>query len=204
MTQILDIVWKRLLASSLWELSAMVLSVIYLLLAAREKICCWYAAFAGTAIYLVLFYNAGLLLESILQVFYLVMAVYGWYEWKYRKTDNTGRSISVWRWKTHCILISGTGLVVVILGYIFARYTAARLPYLDAFTTCFAILATFMVPWKKLENWVYWFAIDSASIYLYVSRELYLTALLFCIYLVLIVFGYISWLRDYRSARPHT
>ena len=72
-------------------------------------------------------------------------------------------------------------------------HTGAAFPYADSFTTVAAILATYMVARKVLENWIYWFAIDSISVYLFLSRELYLTAFLFLIYLFIIVFGYRSW-----------
>lgn len=201
MIEVASSVWDRLAASSPWEWLAMLLSILYLVLAARENICCWAAAFFSTLIYIALFYKAAILLESILNIFYLVMAVYGWYEWRYRKSDKTGRAISTWSPRRHLAVIGCTGCVVLLAGFLFDRYTGSQLPYLDAFTTCFAVVATFMVPWKILENWIYWFVIDLASIYLYISRELYLTALLFCIYIVLIFFGYARWQREYRAAR---
>lgn len=204
MTETLTAAWSTLLASSPWELLAMILSILYLVLATRENIWCWPAAFIATLIYLVLFFKGLLLLESLLQVFYLAMAVYGWYEWRYRKSDKTGCAISTWTLKRHLVVICATGAVTILAGYLFDRYTNAKLPYLDAFTTSFAVVATFMVPWKILENWIYWFIIDTASIYLYISREFYLTALLFCIYIVLIIFGYYRWLKEYRSARQRT
>jgi len=204
MSEFFATAWGRLAASSPWELLAMLLSILYLVLAARENIWCWGAAFFSTLIYIVLFYKAAILLESILNIFYLLMAVYGWYEWRYRKSDKTGRAISTWSQTRHLAVIGCTGCVVLLAGYLFDRYTGSRLPYLDAFTTCFAVVATFMVPWKILENWIYWFVIDLASIYLYISRGLYLTALLFCIYIILIIFGYARWLKEYRQARPET
>ncbi len=201
MTEMLTTAWGTLLQSSPWELLAMILSVLYLVLAARESIWCWYAAFVSTAIYTVLFYDAAILLESLLNMFYLIMAVYGWYEWRYRKSDKTGHAITTWSFKTNLLVVAITGLIALGAGYLFDNYTQARLPYLDAFTTCYAVVATFMVPWKKLENWIYWLVIDIASIYLYIRLEFYLTAILFAIYIVLIVFGYSRWLKEYRQAR---
>ena len=77
-------------------------------------------------------------------------------------------------------------------------HTDAAFPYADSFTTVAAIVTTYMVARKVLENWVYWFVIDSVSVYLYASRGLYLTTLLFLSYLVLIVIGFRTWLREYR------
>jgi nicotinamide mononucleotide transporter len=78
-------------------------------------------------------------------------------------------------------------------GYLLTGYTDAALPYLDSFTTWGAIITTWMVARKVLQNWHYWFVIDSVSVYLYMSRGLVLTALLFCVYLLLIILGYRAW-----------
>jgi nicotinamide mononucleotide transporter len=80
-----------------------------------------------------------------------------------------------------------------ISGSLLNIYTKAALPFIDAFTTWGAIVATYMVAKKLLENWIYWFVIDSISILLFLSRELYLTSILFFVYLIIIYFGYRSW-----------
>ena len=88
-------------------------------------------------------------------------------------------------------------LLVVTSGYLLSENTTAALPYVDAFTTWYAVVTTYMVTKKILENWGYWFVIDSVSVYLYYSRGLYLTALLFVAYLIIIVFGYLKWKKEY-------
>src|SRR5690606_23783949 len=87
-------------------------------------------------------------------------------------------------------------------GWLLTRYTGAAWPYLDSFTTWGSVLTTFLVVKKVLENWLYWIVIDSLSIYLYIDRGLYLTAGLFAAYLVIVVFGYFSWLNLYRANQP--
>tara|TARA_B100000315_G_C14190552_1_gene413124 strand:- start:352 stop:609 length:258 start_codon:yes stop_codon:yes gene_type:complete len=79
------------------------------------------------------------------------------------------------------------------------KYTEAALPFMDSLTTWGAIITTYMVAKKVLENWIYWFVIDSISIYIFLSRDLYLTSFLFFIYLFIIVLGYKSWDRIRRS-----
>ncbi|TXS96773.1 nicotinamide mononucleotide transporter [Parahaliea maris] len=186
-----------------WELIAVVLGVAYLLLAVRESLWCWYAAFAGTAISLYLFWQVGLVMESALQVYYLAMAVYGWWQWQQSsqgQIDDEGqRPISRWTLRQHTTAISAVVLVSALSGYLLARYTDAAMPYLDSFTTWGAILTTWMVARKVLENWIYWLVIDGASIYLYIDRELYLFSLLFTVYLVIVVAGFWQWLHHYRA-----
>ncbi len=179
----------------------MVLAVAYLVLAIRQNIWCWVAAFASTALYLVLMYRALLYMESALQVFYLGMALYGWYQW--RHGPGLGHALPVSRWSSakHVVAIAGILLATLLSGWLLSEFSTAAVPYADSFTTWGAVIATFMVARKILENWWYWFVIDSVSIVLYINRELYLTAFLFVVYLVLIVVGYLSWQKDFAHTQ---
>ena len=85
-------------------------------------------------------------------------------------------------------------------GLLLQQGTDARLPFLDSFTTWASVVTTFMVARKILENWIYWLVIDSVSIFLYLDRELYFTALLFVIYILIIFFGWFAWLKSYRQS----
>jgi nicotinamide mononucleotide transporter len=186
-------------AMSAWEAAAVVLGVAYLLLAMRESLWCWYAAFISTGIFLVLFWDVGLLMESGLQVYYLVMAVYGWWHWQQGGEDKAELAISSWGTRQHMTALLAVLLVSAASGALLEQFTSAALPYLDSFTTWGSIITTWMVARKILENWLYWLVIDSVSIYLYLDRELYLTALLFAAYLIIVLFGYRKWLLHYRA-----
>jgi len=186
-------------AMSAWEAAAVVLGVAYLLLAMRESLWCWYAAFISTAIFLVLFWDVGLLMESGLQVYYLAMAIYGWWQWQHGSEGKPELAISSWGTRQHMIALVLVLLASAASGTLLQQFTGAALPYLDSFTTWGSILTTWMVARKILENWLYWLVIDSVSIYLYLDRELYLTALLFAVYLVIVLFGYRKWLLHYRA-----
>ena len=194
-----EVVLSWLQALPGWEALAVVLAVAYLLLAIRQNPWCWAMAIASTSIYLVLMYSAGLYMESALQLFYIAIAIYGWHQWltggdsSAQGTQLSTLPVRRWPWQAHALAIPGVLIGAVAAGWLLSRYSPAALPYLDSFTTFGAIVATWMVARKILENWLYWFVIDSVSIYLYISRELYLTAALFCGYLVLIVFGYRAW-----------
>ena len=175
------------------ELVAVLTAVTYLILAAKENVKCWYAALISSLIYIYIMFQAGLIMESILQIFYVLMAVYGYIQWTNKISVDTNLSIKSWNKINHLYSISLVIALSIISGILLEKYTQAALPFLDAFTTWGAIITTYMVAKKIIENWIYWFVIDSISIYLYISRELYLTAFLFLIYLIIIIFGYISW-----------
>ena len=176
-----------------WEALAVVLAVAYLVLAIRQNIWCWAAAAVSTLIYLFIMYEAKLYMESVLQVFYLAMAAYGWFQWREHADETRDLKVSTWPLRNHVIAITAIGLLVWMSGGLLEEYSNAALPHLDSFTTWAAVVATFMVTRKILENWFYWFVIDAVSVGLYTSRGLYLTALLFTAYLVLIIIGYRSW-----------
>ncbi len=189
--------WQAVLegaqALSRWEALAVLLGIAYLLLAMRESLWCWYAGFASTAIFLVIFWDVRLLMEAGLQVYYLVMSVYGWWHWRQGATEETPLPIRRWSLSQHVAAAALIILAAGLSGSLLSSHTDAALPYMDSFTTWGSILTTWMVARKILENWLYWLVIDSVSIYLYLNRELYLTALLFAVYLVIAVFGYLRW-----------
>jgi len=186
-------------AMSGWELIAVVLALAYLLLAMRQRIECWYAAFVSTGIYIFLFWEVNLLMESALQIYYLLMAVYGWAQWRDRGRSHSATSIQRWSAMQHLCALLLVLVLVWISGYLLQENSNAAWPYVDSFTTWGSVITTYMVTKKVLENWLYWLLIDAVSIVLYIDRELYLTALLFSFYLIIVCFGYVSWRRNYRQ-----
>ena len=193
-------------AMSYWEVIAVILGIAYLVLAMKENSLCWYAAFGSTAIFSWLFFDVSLLMESALNIYYLAMAIYGWYVWN-KKPQNSAMQneltpklhITTWTGKQHTIAISSVIAMSLFSGYLLTENTTAVMPYLDSFTTWGAVLTTYMVAKKVLENWIYWFVIDAVAIYLYIDRELYLTALLMAVYVIMVVFGYNAWLKTYNK-----
>ena len=181
------------------EIFAVCSAILYLILAANEDVRCWYAALFSSILYMYIMYTAGLMMESFLQIFYICMAIYGWYIWSSKINVEQELKIRSWKMQYHLYTIMIVTLLAIISGFLLEKYTQAALPFLDAFTTWGAIITTYMVAKKIIENWIYWFVIDSISIYLFISRELYLTSLLFFIYLIIIIFGYRSWMKKLNS-----
>lgn len=186
-----------------WELVAVVLAVAYLLLIMRESIWGWPCAFISTVIYTILFWNVSLLMESALNVYYMGMAIYGWWQWQAGGSEHKGLAIRTWPMQRHLVIALGLLGVALVSGYLLSRNTQAAWPYVDSFTTWASVLTTYMVAKKVLENWLYWILIDAISMVLYAERGLYLTALLFAGYLVICVFGYLNW-RKTLLGEPQT
>jgi nicotinamide mononucleotide transporter len=186
------------------EAAGVLFSVLYLVLAIRENLWCWPAAFVSSVLTMILMFERRLYAESVLNVYYIAMAVYGWYQWRYggRNSASEDLPISVWPLKAHALAIGVSVALSAIVGWLLSEYTNAAFPYLDTFVSVGSVVTTFMVARKILENWLYWLVIDSLSMYLYWQRELYLYVALFALYLVLVVIGWVRWHRDWREALP--
>lgn len=192
------------------ELVAMLLALAYIILAAQGSLWCWPAAFISTALYTVIFYDVLLLMDSALNVYYLVMAVYGYWAWQKntstsatqnQPTKNTPLAIVSWSANIHIKACLTLTIISFILGYVIANYTPAAFPYLDTFTTVFAVFATYLVTQKVLENWLYWVVIDAASIYLYIEKGLVPTTVLFILYVIIASYGYLKWYAIYKESK---
>ena len=195
----LETLVQQALGNSALELAAVVLAIAYLLLAVRENSLCWIMAAGSTAIYFFVFLDAKYYMETALQVFYFGMAIYGWYEWRYGGQGGDGVPISTWTGRQHGAALLAIALATGTSTWLLSTFTDAHLPLIDSFTTWSAVVTTFMVARKVLENWIYWFVIDAVSIYLYLDRALYFTSALFAIYLIIILFGFAAWLKTWRA-----
>lgn len=178
------------------ELLAVIFAIIYVVLAAKTNRLCWVAGFISSLLYIILCYNAGLYAESILQVFYVIMAVYGYINW-----SKTNLRLQIVLSDTKQIL---KGIVIsfvtgFILGYFLKNYTQASWPYTDSQIFAFSIWATYLSSKVYLISWIVWIVVDFVSIGLYYDRAMKLTAILYIIYTLLAIWGYYEWLKLLRK-----
>lgn len=179
------------------ETVAVICAILYLVLIIRENVWCWFFAFVSTSIYIYLFHAVSLFSESLLNVFYLIMAIYGWWNWSNRNQDN-GVKIHFRSVSFHLKVAVSIAVLTPLLGY-YMSSIGASYPYLDAFVAISSILTTFMVVYKVFENWYYWLVIDLVSIYLFWQKGLDQTVFLYCVYIVLVFFGIRNWKRLLKS-----
>jgi nicotinamide mononucleotide transporter len=178
-----------------------VTALIYVALAARENVWCWFWGIISCALWAYAsFFYYNLWLDALLQLFYVGMGFLGIYRWKYGDQKQADLPVSRMTWEQHLLIAVGGFIIALAFGYLFDEYTPAAATYLDAVTTVFAVITTFLLVQKKLENWLYWIAIDAAYVYLYSSRGALLFALLMAIYVVIAVFGYYSWRKGGSSS----
>ncbi|HKW09253.1 MAG TPA: nicotinamide riboside transporter PnuC [Gemmatimonadaceae bacterium] len=170
-------------------------------LSARENIWSWPTAIVNVGLYIIVFRRTGLYSDMGLQVVYLVLSIYGWYQWLYGGTNRTELSVSRAALREWTVVTP----IAVVFWVALARYTATlpgvALPYLDAGLTTISLVAQWMMTRKILENWVLWIVADVVYVPMYVYKGLPVTAALYAVFLVLAVIGLRSWRRSYRE-RP--
>jgi nicotinamide mononucleotide transporter len=191
---------EELRNTSVVEWLAVASALLYLLFAIRQSIWCWAFALVSTALYTLIFLEARLYMESVLNVYYFAVAIYGWVAWTRGTSQSAELPVSTRPIGFHAIAVAVLLLLTAANGYLLESRTDAEFPYVDSFTTWGAMWTTLLVARKILENWWYWFVIDGISVVVYWLRDLELTAALFVIYLVMIPFGLVSWRRSMRGA----
>ena len=177
---------------------AVTLALAYLVFAIKEKRIAWILAAASAGLYLRIFFMVGLFMEASLQLFYIVMAGVGWISWG---RDGSAAQLPIQRWPAsrHILLLAVVLVFGTSMGLLMSQFTNASLPIPDSITTLAALLTTWMVTQKVLENWLWWIGIDLVSIVLFLNRGLDLTAWLFAGYVILAIAGWLSWRRQYQD-----
>ncbi|MEO8086749.1 MAG: nicotinamide riboside transporter PnuC [Bacteroidota bacterium] len=161
-------------------------------LTVKKNIWCFPTGLANVALYGILFFNERLYADAILQIFYLILLVFGWTQWKKssQQTHFIATGIEKEFWIILAIICIGS---TMLLGTVFKNYTDASLPYLDSLLTSMSFIAQWMVAKKKLENWLVWIVADIVYVGMYIYKELYLTAGLYFVFIILAFIGYQEW-----------
>ena len=170
-------------------------------LSARENIWSWPTAIVNVGLYIIVFHRTGLYSDMGLQVVYLVLSIYGWYQWLYGGSNRTELTVSRARAREWLIATP----IALVFWIALARYTATlpgvALPALDAGLATISLVAQWMMTRKIIENWILWIVADIVYVPMYVYKGLPVTAVLYAVFLVLAGIGLHSWWRSYR-ARP--
>jgi nicotinamide mononucleotide transporter len=194
-----------LLALSGWEVFASLLGIGYVIFAAKESQWCWPLAFVSTLIYTLLFWQDQLPMQALLNFYYMAMAIYGYLLWQKQGQAEDVIAISKLTWpRQFAFLITGSLLTFLTAKYLIS-IDASQSPYLDAGVTVFSVLNTVLMARKVLQNWLYWIVIDAAAIQLYYETGYYATIVMFSVYLVLALVGYLNWMKLYykEPSLPH-
>lgn len=185
------------------EIGAVVFGLLYIVLAIKGNVWCWFWGILSCGLWAWVTYSLySYYIDAILNVFYILMGFVGIYQWKFGSTDKDDLPVTQMTVNQHMIIIAAGVIFTFLLGFLFEEYTSAQKTYLDAFTTAFAIFATFMTIQKKLGSWIYWIIVDAIYVYMYWVVGAYLFMLLFIINTILAVKGYLNWrklvVREYQ------
>ena len=181
------------------EILGTAVGIVYLWQEYHASIHLWITSIIMPAIYLYVYYNAGLYADFGINIYYLVIALYGWLAWRYnfsirgRKSNSKELTISHIEKKRIPILAVLFLLLWVGITLILTNFTDSTVPLTDAFTTSLSIVGMYMLARKYVEQWCVWLVVDIVSSTLYVYKELYFTAALYAVYAIIAIFGYRKW-----------
>ncbi|GAC14058.1 nicotinamide riboside transporter PnuC [Aliiglaciecola lipolytica] len=192
--------FEQALQSSWLEVVAVLFSLLYPWLAARQNILCWPAALVSTGLYTVIFWEVSLPFNSFLNFYYLMMAVYGWIKW-HKGSDDKELEVTVVPLIFHVFAISALIISGIALPHLVTLSWQGSDLYLDALVTVFSVYTTYLMANKVLENWLFWIVINSFAAYLYFSNGLFLTGVMFLWYFGLAIYGYLKWYKDYTNSQ---
>ncbi|HNX55424.1 MAG TPA: nicotinamide riboside transporter PnuC [Prolixibacteraceae bacterium] len=189
------------------ELLGAILGIAYIFFSIRQSILTWPVGLLTSALYVVVFFVSKLYADMGLQVYYVVISIYGWYEWLHGDNATHAEPVPVSRitLKLSTTLLIVSFLLFLVIWYILKNFTDSPVPMADGLATALSILATWMLARKILEHWLVWIFVDAFSVGLFLYKQLYPTVILFVIYTVMAYIGYIEWKRDFnRKQLPAT
>ncbi|WDF77850.1 nicotinamide riboside transporter PnuC [Mucilaginibacter sp. KACC 22773] len=179
-----------------WLGAATTIACVYL--AARQNIWNWLAGIIAVTAYMVVFFQSGLFGDAYLQIYFLGTGVYGWYFWL-RKKERQEKPVISLSHKEYLLALLITLLLSGLLGLYLQHFTSSTVPYIDGFCTSVSFMAQLLMTRKILQNWALWVFVDICYVPLYIYKNLYVTAILYVILLVLATIGYIDWNKEYKA-----
>ena len=178
------------------EIVGTIVGLAYLWLEYRASIYLWIASIIMPAIYIFVYYEAGLYADFGINIYYLGAAVYGWLVWKFGyKADGEAKEMPI----THMPMRSWLKAVIIyivaqfLIAWLLINYTDSDVPWWDAFTTALSVVGMWMLARKYLEQWGVWMVVDVVCVGLYIYKELYFTAGLYAFYAIVAGFGWLNW-----------
>jgi len=178
------------------ETVAALFGVVSVYLSTRERVAAWPTALVNVALYAIIFRDQRLYADMGLQCVYFVLSLYGWYQWKFGGSDRSALLVSRAPARYLAALMGLNILAWLSLGIFLDRSTDAVLPYLDSLLTTTSLVAQYLMTRKVLQSWALWIAVDLIYVPMFVSRGLYLTAVLYALFLGLAFKGWRDWKRS--------
>lgn len=178
------------------EVVATVFGLLCVWWTVRKNIWCWPAGLIQVLLYIYVFGGgAKLYSDMILQIIYVPLQFYGWYEWKH---GAKGKELPLSRADAPMLFkwVFFTAVMTAGWGYLMTKVGAAA-PYADGFVAVASLVATYLMAKKVVECWWFWIAVDVVAIGVYLYKHLYPTTILYVVFLWLAITGYVAWRKSY-------
>lgn len=181
------------------ELLGAILGVVYIYFSIRQSILTWPVGLLTSVLYVWVFFDSKLYADMGLQLYYMAISIYGWYEWLCGDQQTHARPIAISRLsvKTGLILAAVSSVIFILIWFILKNYTDSPVPVADSLATSLSIVATWMLARKILEHWLVWIFVDAFSIGLFWYKDLWPTVFLFFVYTVMAFLGYREWKKEF-------
>jgi nicotinamide mononucleotide transporter len=183
------------------ELLGAILGILYIFFSIRQSILTWPVGLLTSLLYVWVFFVSKLYADMGLQIYYVFISIYGWYEWLRGNETTKSGPIKVCHLsgKLASILSVVSLLLFLLIWYILKQFTDSPVPVADALATALSIVATWMLARKILEHWLVWIFVDAFSMGLFWYKNLLPTVMLFGVYTVMAVIGYVEWRKELRT-----
>ena len=178
------------------EVLAVLFTLLSVYLTVKKNIHCWSTGIIALIFYAIIFLDARLYANLILQGIFFIQSVYGWIVWKQEEKE---RPIRMWNIFQSSVYATLSGLLLIIVYYTLANYTNGNFPFMDSTATVLSLVANWALAKKYLDNWVLWIVVDIIYIVMFIMSGLYLSAILYFILLILAVMGFKQWIKTYNE-----
>lgn len=187
------------------ELLGAILGIVYIFFSIRQSILTWPIGLLTSVLYVWVFFVSKLYADMGLQMYYVAISIYGWYEWLFGNKTNHSEPIQVSRitLKLSIVLSVISFFLFLLIWFILKNYTDSPVPLADSLATALSIVATWMLARKILEHWLVWIFVDAFSVGLFWYKDLLPTVVLFVVYTVMAYIGYREWKQEYEHILSH-
>lgn len=183
------------------EIFGVVTGILFVILEVRQNRFLWPLGILSSAIYIYVFFNGKFYADMGLQVYYVLISIYGWHYWTRRGGTRREKELPVVHIRRKQVVVLTLIFAATWFGlyYILHHFTDSPVPVGDAFTSALAIIATWMLTRKILEQWILWILANLVSLSLYIYKGLYPTVILYAVYAGMAVYGYLEWKKSMKA-----
>lgn len=193
-------IWMQFQQTSGLEWLGLITAFLCIFLATKGNILSWPISIISSGAYAILFFEFKLYGDSVLQLYFVFTAIYGWFYWLKRKKHHEKPIVSLalrdWGWVVFAIVI-----LTALLSLFLDHYTDTDVPYADGFCTAMSFTAQFLLSRKVLQNWILWIIVDICYVPLLLYKDLASTAVLYLVLVVLAIIGYQDWKNTWKATK---